>query len=768
MNPCQTFVSEWVQSASGGYLEGRFVPTSLHAVHDPIRPASPVIASPVASRLRRPLKFPGLIALGLLASSAQAQDVPFEEATHDVGNVGVTVTNAGFLGRANVRNNPAGAPSFEYPLNTGVEHLFEAGLWIGAYRSDGLVTVRTGAITSSSGYSAGAAGYEFAQSAPFTRRSSLPSSPDFFPGARAQQDFSTAYTDTARFIPGTRTPMPDFAGRLGAIVNQRSYAYNFPFADAFVIVEFNVVNRSTEAWDSVYVGLYHDLVVRNVNTTTDAGTAFFNKGGLGYIDTLQTSYAFNAGGTEESINTYGSVAFLGSEWRDPASGRTFFGHPNTAAQFRAAGLSPVTVNPRWWLFSGADNPELNRPQTDLDAYRVMATPFPDPGAFSSQAAYEQARTAFYERLRTDGTRSLGNWLGGTFAGPYRRVAPGDTLKLTFALVAARKPDAFQGQAGKPIDTPESRTLLATNVGWARRTYGGEDANLNGTLDAGEDVNGNGVLDRYLIPEPPRSPNIRVELERGKAIVYWDESAELSIDPVTGRRDFEGYRVYRTDAGADRSGDLFAGIGLIAQYDRPGNRTGFNNGFEAIRLSTPVTFEGDSTQYRYRFEADGLLSGFQYGFAVTAFDEGDVLANLPPFESSRLSNAVRVFPGAAPSDGTRRVGVYPNPYRVNAAWDGSTNQTRKLYFTNLPERCTIRVYTPAGEIVDEFEHDAATSTGDTRWYDTFAGGTRVSAGGEHPWDLLSQANLNLSTGLYLFSVRNRDTGEVQTGRFVIVK
>jgi len=167
---------------------------------------------------------------------------------------------------------------------------------------------------------------------------------------------------------------------------------------------------------------------------------------------------------------------------------------------------------------------------------------------------------------------------------------------------------------------------------------------------------------------------------------------------------------------------------------------------------------------------GLLSGWQYGFAVTAFDEGDQTAGLPPFESSRVANAVRVFPGtAATSADSAKVGVYPNPYRVNAAWDGSTNRTRKLYFTNLPARCEITVYTPAGEIVDRFEHDAATYTGEGRWYDQFAGsGTRVAAGGEHAWDLLSQANLNLSTGLYLFAVRDLDSGRTQTGRFVLIK
>lgn len=705
-----------------------------------------------------------------LARLAAAQEVPFEEATHNVGNVGLTVTNAGFVGRANVRNNPTGAPSFEYPLDSGVEHLFEAGLWIGAFRADGLVTVRTGAISSSAGYRAGASGYEFAQAATITRRSTLPNSPDFTPGARSQQDFLTLYTDTARFVPGTLTPFPDYAGRLGAVVDQRSYAYDFPFAEYFVITEFGIVNRSALAWDSVYVGLYHDLVVRNVNTTTDAGTAFFNKGGLGYVDTLQTSYAFNAGGTEESVNTYGAVSFLGAEWRDPATRRVRFGHPNTAAEFRAAGLPAVRVNPRWWLFTGAGDPDLARPADDQESFRRMAAPYPDPAAFNSASAFEAARAAFYERLRTDGTRAQGNWLGLTSAGPFRTVAPGDTLRVTFAFVAARKPDGFQGIAGRAADTPESRALLASNVGWARRTYAGEDTNLNGRIDAGEDRNGNGRLDRYLIPEPPRSPRVRVALAQGKATLYWDGSAETSRDPVTGLADFEGYRVYRSDVGDDRAGDLFAQAALVAQYDRAGNRAGFNNGFGAIRLAEPQTFEGDTTRYRYKLDVSGLLSGWQYAFAVTAFDEGDAAAGLPSFESSRLANAVRVFPGAPPAvaGAARAVGVYPNPYRVNAAWDGTTNRTRKLYFTNLPARAEVRIYTPAGEVVDRFDHDAATYAGDTRWYDDFSGEGRVLPGGEHAWDLLSNASLNLATGLYLFTVRDLDSGDTQTGRFVLIK
>jgi len=87
-------------------------------------------------------------------------EAQFQERTINIGNIGVHVTNAGTIGRPNVRNDPQGPPSMEYPINSGVEHLFEAGLWIGCI-SNGQVTVSTGAVDDASGYAVGKSGFEF-------------------------------------------------------------------------------------------------------------------------------------------------------------------------------------------------------------------------------------------------------------------------------------------------------------------------------------------------------------------------------------------------------------------------------------------------------------------------------------------------------------------------------------------------------------------------------------------------------------------------------
>jgi len=229
-------------------------------------------------------------------------------------------------------------------------------------------------------------------------------------------------------------------------------------------------------------------------------------------------------------------------------------------------------------------------------------------------------------------------------------------------------------------------------------------------------------------------------------------------------------VYRSNPGDDRSGNILDRATLIAQFDIPGDRTGFNNGFTEVRLREPVTFDGDPTQYWYRLEAPNLKSGWQYLFTITAFDTGDPDAGLESFESSRVANAVRVFPGtpAARPGANREVGVYPNPYRVHAAWDGATSRTRRMNFYNLPARSEIRIYTLAGEVVKTLHHDSESYIGDIRWYDDFSAENRTLPGGEHSWDVLSENGLSITGGMYLYTVKDRDSGRVQRGKFVIIK
>ena len=101
--------------------------------------------------IRRAARAATLLAAIAALAAVPADAQPFERIATDVGATGLSVTNVGTLGRPGVAGDPGGLPSFEYPLDSGVEHLFEAGLWVGGRRADGVVTVRTGAVTTSGG-----------------------------------------------------------------------------------------------------------------------------------------------------------------------------------------------------------------------------------------------------------------------------------------------------------------------------------------------------------------------------------------------------------------------------------------------------------------------------------------------------------------------------------------------------------------------------------------------------------------------------------------
>ena len=40
--------------------------------------------------------------------------------------------------------------------------------------------------------------------------------------------------------------------------------------------------------------------------------------------------------------------------------------------------------------------------------------------------------------------------------------------------------------------------------------------------------------------------------------------------------------------------------------------------------------------------------------------------------------------------------------------------------------------------------------------------------KHAWDLISRQNQAIATGLYLFSVKDESTGDIFTGKFLVIK
>ena len=83
----------------------------------------------------------------------------------NVGNIGITISNFGTYGHGFVLWPEQ--PSCEYPLGSGIEHLFDGGLWVGGFKANDSLGngkigpfVSTGAVDASS-VSARGGGFEY-------------------------------------------------------------------------------------------------------------------------------------------------------------------------------------------------------------------------------------------------------------------------------------------------------------------------------------------------------------------------------------------------------------------------------------------------------------------------------------------------------------------------------------------------------------------------------------------------------------------------------
>lgn len=252
---------------------------------------------------------------------------------------------------------------------------------------------------------------------------------------------------------------------------------------------------------------------------------------------------------------------------------------------------------------------------------------------------------------------------------------------------------------------------------------------------------------FKVPSPPPSPRLRAMPSSRSVTLQWeplpgDVNPEQYKDPNradNAEQPFEGYRLYKSTRSADGPWTL------LAEFDVAANAFNANTGLS------------------YAYEDVGLLNNFEYFYTITAFSKPDTVANFPSQESSLGANAVRVVPGTEPPATVGRVAVVPNPYRGDAGYESFNppwekppssrsrwlEQDRRIQFINLPGRCTIRIYTLAGDPVQTLHHESETQ-------------------GYEDWNLTSSVGQAIASGIYLFTVEDLNNGEVQTGTFVVIK
>lgn len=167
-----------------------------------------------------------------------------------------------------------------------------------------------------------------------------------------------------------------------------------------------------------------------------------------------------------------------------------------------------------------------------------------------------------------------------------------------------------------------------------------------------------------------------------------------------------------------------------------------------------------------------ISGFRYSTAwrITFGDTSQGDGSLPPqpgdifeFHVSKQFSSDDVYEFTTKSsiiddaqvkNDLDNIYVVPDPYVVSASWEkplffSSGRGERRIDFVNLPQNCTIRIFTMSGKLVKTLQHSSAISNG------------------SESWDLVSDDGLTVSFGVYIFHVETPKSGS-KIGKFALIK
>jgi len=623
---------------------------------------------------------------------------------------GLTFFNSGFFGN----NMASRSPSFEYPVGTEEEHLVRGGLWIGGLYSDSasIADAETLCTTATVDGYFGSGGRETESEflpaySVIRERSTLLESPFYNPdSAKSEQDLICEYYDD--HDRGSELHEP-----LHVRVVQEILQFSFEPFDAIILINFHIINdHETNPIFDLYTGFYTEFASGWKGKEEDwPPSGWFRKKDIAYVDSLRLMTEHHFTLDSGDCPSWIGCMLLGVR-------------PDTIA------AKQVSFN--WWEWDPSgilpDTPDLDPERFatlangSIDATRAIEAPNNDPVTLLSVGPLGTASFT--------GEDGEEHWI----------LEPGDTVQVSFALMGSKpSPEA------DPPRTAEEDMVF--NAQWAQTAF---------------DLN-------FRIPVPPPSPRLHVVNRHQRITLWWNDSPLAFIDPRSHTQDFEGFRLYLSEEGKTE------GFHLLGEYDLV-DTLGFDTGLEALLAPEPlVRIEGGATvEYPFRYDLEPVRDGFKYWVAVTSYDTGT--NEIDPLESGLAQNRTFTIPGPQRgTDVTDGVVVFPNPYRGDAAWDEELLRDRYLWFAGLPERCTIRIYTLAGDHVKTIEFDAATyGATDVRGIydpdDVWNPAREIPrlSGSMAAWDLTTLEDQALASGLYVFSVKDHDTGEIERGKFMVLK
>ncbi len=324
-------------------------------------------------------------------------------------------------------------------------------------------------------------------------------------------------------------------------------------------------------------------------------------------------------------------------------------------------------------------------------------------------------------------------------GPYT-LRPGDRLEFSLAEVVG-----YGAAPGKVVEGGQALVQWSATPSWNRRvTFAGEVVTEHYLDDFGypdyinsEVITVTDVAHKafqaylgadsialpvwpeenprdgdYRIPVPVPAPVIMVEnTSIGQVRLTWKDGPDRFTHPrLTGA--LREYRIYRSDAGM---------------------------GPWALLATLPAGQTTGSGLYEY-IDADPVfkLGERRYYSVVSVNDQG---------HSSGRTNITRHDKNVASVAKLGEVFVAPNPFNIESGFGGKTGAEDKIGFYGLPERCTIRIFSYAGQLIQTIEHNEPVYT--TAWFQ------------------VTRNEQEIASGIYLYVITTPG-GDRVSGKFIIVK
>jgi hypothetical protein len=454
------------------------------------------------------------LALLLLAMSAAAKNPVREKGlpgplgifvldgspVHDVGNLRVHASNWGLIGSMPGGGLPfSGAPSAEWPKGSDVEYLFAGGLWVGGLL-DGVPHVSTSVYEFEFRPSQDVRDivYESASGAAGGNRIPSAAADDDGDGA-LDEDRLNGYDDDADgmvdedfaaisdqmlsrqfsdFEPSASQIYPQHVP-LNLRVTEESYQFSDPDYDDFVGFTFTITNAGPDIIEDVYLGMFADGDVgprSHLNYWTDDATGYqpaipVNHGAHG-VQLYDFPYWYDVDGDNLQATGYAGIVVLD--------------HPTDPTGATApvqVGVSSLAV------FSGTQSFEDGGdPTNDFERYQLMSSGVIE-GPLVTPRDYRVLVSA----------------------GPIASVAPGETVKFSFALVVTPRADF-------------------THVTRAAEAYHGRWFDLDGNPFTG--VDGREHQENWYLPESPVPVAITSFDARGTrngVLLAWDLWSDEPIE-----------------------------------------------------------------------------------------------------------------------------------------------------------------------------------------------------------------------------------------------